>query len=178
MLPHQSRPVPRSPLRPQLWPCCCRCVWSSSSSCSWGGGGEGSSSPEEDARSSPVDPVRRKITGIWARAGLVSCRPWIHLASVAWSWAPAIHMAKTGPSSTVGRDRPSVCAGGTVAHTPSRPRAGTGSSLLVFLCIQVSAQDMHSASTAHPMFHLCDASWFFKIPPESPPASHLLLPRI
>lgn len=110
MLPHQSRSL--CLLRPQLWPCCCRCVLSSSSSSSWGGGGQGSSSPEEDARSSPVDAVRRKITGIWARAGLVSCRPWIHLASVAWSWAPAIHMAKTGPSSTVGRDRPSVCAAG------------------------------------------------------------------
>lgn len=122
------------PTQAQLWPCCCRCELFSSSSCPSGGGGDGSSCPKEDARSSPVDAARRKTTGIWARAGLVSCRPWIHLASVAWLWAPAMHMAKMGPSSTVARDRPSVCAVGTGAvpylSPPSRPKAGALSSFL------------------------------------------------
>lgn len=62
-----------------------------------------SMSSEDPAEESPSP--KRKITGVWPRTGLVCCSPAIHLAKVRWSPAPAMHRAKTGPSSTMGRGR-------------------------------------------------------------------------
>lgn len=49
--------------------------------------------------------------------GLVCCRPKIHLAKVARSPAPAMHMAKTGPSSTAG-DRTERTEAASILATP------------------------------------------------------------
>lgn len=61
-----------------------------------------SPSPGEPAEESPSP--RRKSTGVRPRTGLVCCSPAIHLAKVCWLPSPAMHSAKTGPSSTVGRE--------------------------------------------------------------------------
>lgn len=152
----------------QLWPRCCCCGSSSSSSCASSGGGDGSSS-SEDARSSPVDAAKRKTTGIWARAGLVSCRPWIHLASVAWSWAPAMHMAKTGPSSTVGGETglQSLCSGNWSNPPPptstscSHPFQAKGRSFKLpfsfLVCPSLCTRYAFLPRLPIPWFNLCDA---------------------